>query len=185
MSDVIAAGRYTRALFELAEKDGCLREIDAGLLALGKTLEAQPKILQLVANPTLTGAQKIELALQTLTDGRAGLLERFLRVLIDKKRFALLPEIQKLFHESFEKKQGVQEVEMVSAVPLSAGFREKLQAVLAKKLRSEIRLIPSTDRGLLGGFVLRFAGKEIDCSFKNRLHEIRQKLLSSAEEGTT
>ena len=76
MSDVIAAGRYTRALFELAEKDGCLREIDAGLLALGKTLEAQPKILQLVANPTLTGAQKIELALQTLTDGRA--VKRFL-----------------------------------------------------------------------------------------------------------
>jgi F0F1-type ATP synthase delta subunit len=47
----------------------------------------------------------------------------------------------------------------------------------------EIRLIPSTDPELLGGFVLRFAGKEIDCSYKNRLHEIQQKLLSIAEEG--
>jgi F-type H+-transporting ATPase subunit delta len=184
MSDVIAAGRYTRALFELAEKEGCLAEIDARLLALAKVLEAEPKILLLVANPTLTHDQKVELVLKTLTDGRTGLLERFLRVLIDKKRFALLSEIQNLFHESFEKKQGVQEVEMISAVPLSSGFREKLAAVLTKRLRSEIRLIPSTDRELLGGFVLRFAGKEIDCSFKNRLYEIRQKLLSSDEEGT-
>ena len=97
MSDVIAADRYTRALFELADKEGRLKETDAGLHALAKVLKAEPKILLLVANPTLTQAQKIELALVTLTDGRAGLLERFLRMLIDKKRFALLPEVQKIF----------------------------------------------------------------------------------------
>ena len=194
MSDVIAAGRYTRALFELAEKEGCLAEIDARLLALAKVLEAEPKILLLVANPTLTHDQKVELVLKTLTDGRTGLLERFLRVLIDKKRFALLSEIQNLFHESFEKKQGVQEVEMISAVSFSSEFLKKITAVLTTKLsaapgsiepkaRREIRLIPRTDRGLLGGFVLRFAGQEIDCSFKNRLYEIQQTLFSSAEEG--
>ena len=195
MSDVIAADRYTRALFELADKEGRLKETDAGLHALAKVLKAEPKILLLVANPTLTQAQKIELALVTLTDGRAGLLERVLRMLIDKQRFGLLPEVQKIFHDLFEKRQGVQEVEMISAVPLSSGFLEKLKAVLTKRLRTsplavgpeartEIRLIPSTDPRLLGGFVLRFTGKEIDCSFKNRLHEIRQKLLSNVEEGT-
>ncbi len=195
MSDVIAAGRYTRALFELADQAGRLKETDAGLHALGKVLQAQPKILLLMANPTLTSDQKVELALKTLTDGRAGLLERFLRMLIEKKRFALLPEIEKIFHDRYEKKQGVLEVEMISAVPLSSGFLERLDVVLTKKLRAsllvtnpearaEIRLLPSTDRELLGGFILRFAGKEIDCSFKNRLHEIRQKLLSNAEEGT-
>ena len=78
---------------------------------------------------------------------------------------------------------GRQEVEMVSAVSLTPGFMEKLRAVLTKKLRSEIRLIPSVDRSLLGGFILRFSGKEIDCSFKNRLHEIRQKLFGTAQEG--
>ena len=195
MSDVIAAGRYTRALFELAEKEGHLAEIDAGLHALAKILEAQPKVLLLMANPTLTNQEKYDLALSALAGDKTGLLERFLRVLIDKKRFALLPDIEEIFHDRFEKKQGVQEVEMLSAVPLSSEFFEKLKAVLTKKLRAsplaagpeartEIRLIPRTDRGLLGGFILRFNGKEIDCSFKNRLYEIQQKLFSSAEEGT-
>ncbi|MBI4710883.1 MAG: ATP synthase F1 subunit delta [Candidatus Omnitrophica bacterium] len=188
MSDVIAAGRYTRALFQLAEKEGCLAEVDAGLHALAKILAAQPKVLRLIANPTLTNREKYGLALGTLAGEKTGLLGRFLHLLIDKKRFALLPEVQKIFHDSFEKKQGVQEVEMVSAVPLSSGFLEKLKDVLTQRLRTSplakgsearttIRLIPKTDRTLLGGFILRFAGKEIDCSFRNHLHEIRQKLL--------
>jgi F-type H+-transporting ATPase subunit delta len=180
MNDVTAAGRYTRALFELAEKENRIPEIDAALHALARTLETEPKILRLIENPTLTTAQKYDLALQTLAGGQTGLLERFLRVLIDTKRFALLPEIQKEFHRTFEIKKGVQEVEMVSAVTLSSSFLEKLKTLLTKKLRSEIRLIPRTDRDLLGGFVLRFAGKEIDCSFKNRLYEIRQKLINNS-----
>lgn len=183
MNDVTAAGRYTRALFELSEKENRLPEMDAALCALARTLETEPKILRLIENPTLTTAQKYDLAIQALAGGHAGLLERFLRVLIDTKRFALLPEIRKGFHEAFEVKQGIQEVEMVSAVALSSSFQEKLKTLLTKKLRSEIRLIPRTDRDLLGGFVLRFAGREIDCSFKNRLHEIRQQLFANAETG--
>lgn len=183
MSDVIAAGRYTRALFELAEKEDHLAEIDAGLHALAKTLETQPKILLLMANPTLTNREKYALAISALADGKTGLLERFLRVLIDKKRFALLPDIQKIFHDRFEKKQGVQEVELFTAVPFSSEALGKFKTTLTQKLHSVIRLIPRTDRGLLGGFILRFDGKEIDCSFRNRLHEIQQKIFSSAEEG--
>ncbi|MFA7255127.1 MAG: ATP synthase F1 subunit delta [Candidatus Omnitrophota bacterium] len=181
MSDTIAAGRYTRALFELAEKEGRLVEIDAGLHALAKSLEAQPKILLLMANPTLTSPEKYALALSALAGGKTGLLQRFLRVLIDKKRFALVPNIERMFHERFEKKQGVQEVEMLSAVPFSSEAMGRFKTALTKKFRSEIRLIPRTDRGILGGFILRFDGKEIDCSFKNRLHEIQQKLFANME----
>jgi len=183
MSDVIAAERYTRALFELAQNEGDLAGTESRLLSLAKALETQPKILLLIENPTLTTDQKYALVLKVVSGGPTGLLERFLRVLIEKKRFALLPEIQKLFHARFEEVQSIREVEVASAVPFSAAFREKLQGVLKKKFRSEIRLIPRTDRDLLGGFVLRFAGKEIDCSFRNRLHEIQQKLFSSFQEG--
>ncbi len=181
MSDVIAAGRYTRALFEIAEQEKTLPEMDTALTSLAQVLEKEPKVLKLMANPTLTTAEKYTLAVQALPRGSAGLMERFLRVLIDKKRFALLPDIQRIFHDWFEKKIGVQEVEMISAVALTGGFMEKVKAVLAKKLHAEIRLLASVDRALLGGFILRFAGKEIDCSFKNRLHEIQQKLTASHE----
>ena len=157
---------------------------------------SHPQFLRLLANPTLSDDEKYRLVRNLLPQNTPDLLDRFLKVLITKKRFPLLSDIQTLFHKSFERNQGVQEVEMLSAVPFSREFLEKLKAVLTKKLpassplaagleaRTEIRLIPKTDKSLLGGFVLRFDEKEIDCSFKARIHEIRQQLFASPEEGT-
>lgn len=196
MSDLIVAKRYTRALFELAAKSGDLAAIEDILKSLKDLTVSHPKFLRLIANPTLTEDEKYRLVRNLLPQDAPDLLDRFLKVLLAKKRFALLPDIQILFHASFEKKQGIQEVEMISAAPLSSDFLGKLKAVLTRKLRAsslttgsaetrtEIRLIPKTDKALLGGFVLRFNEKEIDCSFKTRIHEIRQKLFGSPEEGT-
>ena len=62
---------------------------------------------------------------------------------------------------------------------LTGEAQSKLLTLLNKKLASEIRLSVKTDASLIGGLVLRFDGREIDASFKNRLREIRQKLLVS------
>ena len=178
MIDTIAAGRYTRALFELAEQENKLAEIEDALKLLKDSTVAQPKILSLVANPTLSDDEKFHL-IQNIMPGKVPeLLSHFFKVLLEKKRFALLPTIQSLFHNLYEKKHGIQDVELISPVPFSPTFMEKVKAVLKKKLRSEILLITKIDPRLLGGFLLRFAGKEIDCSFKNRIHEIQQKLFS-------
>lgn len=194
MSDLIAAHRYTRALFELSDKEQSLFEVDRVLHGIGSLLETHPQVLRLAANPTLSDEEKYRFVQNLLGDNAPELLRRFFKMLIEKKRFALLPQIQAIFHKSYEKKKGVQEVEIASATPFSKGFLEKLTAFLKKKLRSapgsiepearrEIRLIPKTEQDLLGGFILRFDGKEIDCSFKNRIYEIQQKLFSPLEEG--
>lgn len=184
MIDTIAASRYTRALFELAEKESRLAETDQALTHLKNLLETHPEILRLVANPTLSDEEKFELIRKILPKTIPELLTRFLKVLLEKKRFALLPAIQALFDDLFDKKRGIEEVEMISPVPLSAAFQEKLKAVLQKKLRSQIQLISKIDARLIGGFVLHFDDKEIDCSFRNRIHEIQQRLFGSfAEEG--
>ncbi|HNX67913.1 MAG TPA: ATP synthase F1 subunit delta [Candidatus Omnitrophota bacterium] len=183
MRDTTAAGRYTRALFELAEEEQKLPEIEKALTQAEALTKTYPQIPLLVANPTLPDEEKLRLAESLIPAGAPELLNRFFRALIEKKRFGLLPEIREIFHKKFEKKQGLREVEVASAVPFSENFREKLTGFLKKKFRSEIRLIPKTETDLLGGFVLRFDGKEIDCSFKNRIHEIQQKLFNPTEEG--
>ena len=184
MSDLIVAKRYTRALFELAEKSDGLALIEDLLKTLQDLTAAHPQLLRLMFNPTLSDDEKYRLVRSLLPQDAPDLLNRFLKVLIAKRRFGLLPGIQTTFHKMFEKKQGIQEVEVASPFPFSPQFKEKLTAVLKKKLRAEIRLVPKTETDLLGGFVLRFDGREIDCSFKNRIFEIQQKLFGSFEEGT-
>ncbi len=195
MSDLIVAKRYTRALFELASKSGDLAAIEDILKSLKDLTVSHPKFLRLIANPTLTEDEKYRLVRNLLPQNAPDLLDRFVKVLLAKKRFALLPDIQTLFHANFEKSLGIQEVEMISAAPLSSVFLGKLKALLTRKLRAssfaekpetraEIRLIPKINQSILGGFILRFNEKEIDCSFETRIHEIRQQLFGSPEEGT-
>lgn len=189
MSDRIVAKRYMRALFGLAVKSGNLAAIEGLLTSIKDLTVSHPKLPRLMASPTLSDDEKYRLIRSLLPPGAPDLLDRFLRVLIAKKRFALLPDIQLLFHKSFKRSQGIQEVEMISAAPFSAGFLEKLKAVLTKKfcaasgVCAEVRLLPRIDADLVGGFVLRFNEKEIDCSFKTRIDEIRQKLFGAPEEG--
>jgi len=183
MSDSLAAARYTHALFELADRAKVLDEMDHALDQVAALLKNYPLVLRLAENPTLSNEEKGRLAQSLLDQNAPELLSRFLKVLIEKRRFALLPAIQVVFHKSYEKKQGIRQVEMASAVLFSKGFYERLTATLKKRLRSEIRLFPKTEPDLLGGFILRFDGKEIDCSFKNRIDELRKKLLNPIAEG--
>lgn len=179
MSEEIAGIRYARALFELSEKERLLSETDTTLSSLADTAAGHPEIMAIVRSPILKESEKISLVEKIIPADSPALLKDFLRVLIEKKRFPLLARIRKEFHRLFEKRQGILEVEVVSTAPFSKDLQVRLQKMLSSKLRSEVRLIPKTDAALIGGFLLRFNGREIDCSFKNRFHEIEQQLLTS------
>lgn len=182
MSKTLASARYARALFKLAENEKELPRIEALLADLAKTAAGHPEVISITQNPTLRESEKSAFIEKIVPADSPALFKNFLRVLLEKKRFPILNEIQSEFHRLFEKKRGVLEVELLSVVSFSKTLQEKLKKVLENKLRSSVRFVPKTDPSLLGGFLLRFDGREIDCSFKNRIEEIEQQL--AAQEGT-
>lgn len=177
MNEIRVNNRYARALFQLAKKAGNHAEIDLWLRRLTEGLMCHPGATRLIRNPTISEQEKIHFIEKLFPEGTPPLLKNFCKVLIEKKRFCILPEVQKIFHAMHEREEGILEVELLSVVPFSEKILEKLKKMLAAKLRFEIRLIPKIEASLVGGFLLRFDGKEIDCSFKNRFHEIAQQLI--------
>ena len=178
MSETLAGCRYARALFELAVKGKELPKIETLLSNLAKVAREHPEVMAIVQNPTLKESEKSAFIEKIIPADSPALFRDFLKVLIEKKRFPLLGEIRSEFHQLFEKNQGLLEVELLSVVAFSKILQEKLKKILEAKLRSTIRLVPKIDASLLGGFLLRFGGREIDCSFKNRIHEIEQQLIT-------
>ena len=178
MRETLASTRYARALFDLAKKENCLPAIETSFEEFAKTISKHLELIAILQNPTVKGSEKISLAQKIIPQGCPELFKDFFLTLIAKKRTAILLEVQKEFHKLFERDKGILDVEMLSAAPFSTSIQEKIKKVLAGKLRSEIRLIPKVDTSLLGGFLLRFNDREIDCSFKNRIHEIEQQLFA-------
>ena len=178
MNMTLVSVRYARALFQLAEQSGELIPTDQWLTHFSEETKHYPKMRSLMQNPIIATGEKTAFLEKLFPASTPVLLKNFLKVLVEKKRFLLFSEIRDTFHAMFEQQQGILEVELLSATPFSGKLQEKLKQVLGLKLRSEIRIIPRTEPSLLGGFLLRFAGKEIDCSFKNRFYEIEQQLLT-------
>lgn len=179
MKDLRASNRYAGALFSLAEERDELSKVEQDLAAVSRVLEEHPQITRIVWNSTIS-AQDKEAALEKIF-GRmvSPVVLNFLKLLIKKNRFSEIASIQKSFHTRFEAKKKIREVTVLVSRSLTEEAEKKLRALLNKKLASEIRLAVKTDPSLIGGLVLRFDGREIDASYKNRLREIRQKLLAS------
>jgi F-type H+-transporting ATPase subunit delta len=178
MKDLRAVHRYCRALYELAEKAGKLDVMDDQLLAVRKLVDKHPEISNLVSNSTITLAEKEDFLSKIVPADTLPVLINFLKVLVKKKRFRELAAIQEEFHRDYEKQCGIEEVTVISAVPLSAENAAKLKETLKLKLKSDIQLIAKTDSKIIGGLILRFGGQEINASFRARLDSLHQLLTA-------
>ncbi|MDP3919291.1 MAG: ATP synthase F1 subunit delta [Candidatus Omnitrophota bacterium] len=179
MIDHRATGRYSRALFGLAEKAAALKQTDADLEAVCLLVEKHAEITNLVANSTISRPEKEDFISKILPPKTSSLVLHFIKILIKKKRFRELVAIQRHFRKLYEKQQGLQEVVAVTVETMSDANEKRLVEMLAKKLKAEIRLVKEVDPRIIGGLIVRFNGTEIDASYQSRLAEVKQKLKAS------
>ena len=172
------AVRYAKALFEIAEEKGSLDVVNQELKAFTDALNKNPAVLKLVHNSAVSAEAK-ERFLEKILNGKSSpLLLQFLKVLLHKKRLAQLESIQLEFQRLCEEKQGIKEVQVISAVPLSESFKGRLAAHLSKSLKTKINMLSEVRPKILGGIILRFGHHQYNASFRNRLETIRQRLLA-------
>lgn len=179
MMDHRAIRRYSESLFGLAVHRRELEPVQENFLLLRELVVRHREISHLVSNSTISLTEKEDFIEKIVPSGIPALLLNFLKVLIKKKRFNELGAIQEEFHRLYEKSQGIKEVEAISVLPLSSVAENRLREALTRKLNSKVRLLTKTDPALIGGLILRFDGMEINSSYKSKLEEIRQKLLST------
>lgn len=179
MMDFRTLRRYSEALFQLAQQRQSLDTIDDQLLAVRELVEKHHEISNLVSNSTISQAEKEDFIGKIVPVNTLSMLVNFLKVLIKKKRFGELPLIQEEFHRLYEKKGRVEAVTVVCAVALSRNNASKLEAILEKKLRSDIKLIEKIDPKMIGGLLIQFGGQEINASFRSQLEELYQRLTMS------
>jgi len=97
-------------------------------------------------------------------------------VLAENRRLPLLPEIAAHYETERARVENTVDVEVISAVPLSAAQAEKLSGALTARLKRRVRMQNSVDATLLGGAVIRAGDLVIDGSLKGRLERLGTEL---------
>ena len=168
---------YARAAFEYARDNQKLAQW-AEQLATAAAV-ASDKALEIALNdPSLTAEQQAEMLSDVCGDALDAQARNFVAVLAANKRLALLPQIYTLFEQYKANQEKTVDVEVVSAFDLAEATREKLAAVLGKKLEREVEVRTSTDRNLLGGVLIRAGDLVIDGSIRGRLNKLSAAMNS-------
>jgi F-type H+-transporting ATPase subunit delta len=167
---------YAKAIFMLAE-DAQARQTWSENLHVLAALVSNQEVASLLHDPRVSHDQLIDLMQGLLGDqlGVEGL--NFVRLLIQNKRLDLVPLIAEQYEILRTEHEGLADVDVTAAAPLSAQQLDKLADALTRRLGRRVRLHTHIDESLIGGFVVRAGDLVIDGSVKDRLSRLSSALV--------
>ncbi len=172
-----AAKRYAQAAFELARDKGQLDAWERDLRALRDALQAAGA-LAFLSNVRVPAPAKEEF-LRRVMEQPELLVWNFVRLLTDRNRLALLPQIIEWFCELVDAERGIAHAGVTTAVPMSDGERGAVASRLSELTGKQVQIEASEDPEILGGLVARIGDMLIDGSTKTKLIALKRQLAGS------
>ncbi len=168
---------YAKAAFEYARDKQQLSQW-AEQLATAAAVITDDGLKAALNDPSMTAEEQAKTLSEVCGDALGEPVRNYIAVLASNKRLALLPEIYALFMTFKANQEKTVDVEVVSAFDLADSARDKLAAVLGKKLERQVEVRTSTDRNLLGGVLIRAGDLVIDGSIRGRLNKLAAAMNS-------
>ncbi len=166
---------YAKAAFEYARDANALARWSQGLNVAAEIVE-DPRIAALIHDPQFTPGDLASLISDVAGDKLDAGMRNLVRVLAENRRLQLLPEIAGHYEAERARVENTVDVEVISAVPLSAAQADNLSQALNTRLKRRVRMQNSVDATLLGGAVIRAGDLVIDGSLKGRLERLGTEL---------
>jgi len=166
--------RYAEAYFELARDAGQIPEWREGLAAAAAAL-SQPEVAMSLENPRLSPKQRTQLAMELLT-GAPEQLRNLVRLLVDRRRVRLLPEVLAHYDVLADRESGVVRAEVTTAVPVDERLRAAIAKALSQRFGKEVQTQVHQDPAIVGGLVVRIGDRVIDDSVRTRLQQLQAAL---------
>lgn len=176
MPELGAARRYASALFAVAVRGKELEGAEKDLATVVQVWDANPQIAAAMARPQVPMEAKRRVW-QRLLEGNVGaLMQRFIAMLVDKRRIDLLPEVGSEFQRLSDQYRRVMRARVTTAVPLSPDQAEALKARLAGDTGQTVVLLPEVDPSIVGGAIVRIGDRILDGSVRGQLESLRRRL---------
>jgi len=166
--------RYATAILEGAGEE--LQTVVQDLEVVKDTIKASRELRQLLKSPIVKNDDKI-LILKQIFIGRISLktLES-IELLVRKGRSELILDTIEEFERLLDKRNGVVNAEVASAIELDESQKQQVQARLEKLVGQKIRLQTKVQPDLIGGLTVRIGDTVIDYSIKHQLARLQERL---------
>jgi F-type H+-transporting ATPase subunit delta len=168
------AGRYASALFELANEQGKIDEVNADLGKFQGLLDQSQDLKRLVKSPAFA-AEDQQRALKAVMDWASigATAGNFLQVVAGNRRLFAAEDMIKTFRSLVARHRGEMVAEVKSAIALNEAQLAALKAKLKSSYGKDVRLEAKVDPSLLGGLVIKIGSRMFDSSLKTKLGNLK------------
>jgi F-type H+-transporting ATPase subunit delta len=171
------ARRYARALLDIGQEERQVRRVLSEVERFARLLAEGPDLREVLEATHINRRDKQ--AVLEATVSPAGFLPvtmNFLRLLVDKRRMNILPQILPELRRMVEELEGIERVEVTVPETLSETQRDFLRTLLERKTGKRIELEEKLDPAVLGGMVVKVGSTVYDGSVRTQLSQIRENL---------
>ncbi len=166
--------RYSQAVFQIALEKGELDKWQSDLRKIA-SLGEDAVLTMLLEDPRLHFNDKAKLLSERLGDINP-LALNLVYLLIAKGRLSMAGEIADEYRRLLNSYHGIEEAEVVTAIPLDDKDKQKIEQHLEAIIGKKVVIKPELDSSLIGGIVARIGGKLIDGSTRSRLEALKKEL---------
>lgn len=168
------AGRYASALFELANEQNQLDEVERDLGKFQAMLDQSGDLKRLVKSPAFA-AEDQQRALKAVLDWAAvgATTSNFLQVVTRNRRLFAAEDMIKAFRALLARHRGELVAEVRSAVALDEAQLAALKSKLKASYGKDVRLSTTVDQSLLGGLVIKIGSRMFDSSLRTKLANLK------------
>ena len=183
MTEGSISRRYARALLLLAKEANLVDRFGDNLENfLGVARANDGQVLSVMSNPGFTEVERRELLDSLLRSfPLEGMVQNFLRLLLDKRRMAYLPDIARAYRELADLEANRLRATVVTASPISSVLQNEIKGALQNATGKTIVLEAQVDPALIGGLVARVGGRVIDASLRTRLEQLQLSLSQNLQ----
>lgn len=183
MTGRAAARRYARALFDVALKESDIERINTDLERFAGLITRHEALSHTLTNPAVPAAKKrgVVQALIERGGGLAPVLTRFLTLLAERDRLALLPEVAAAYRERLLDHHKIVRGEVITAMPLPADRLKALEQGLGQATGRTVVLDARVDPSIIGGVITRLGSTVFDGSITTQLEKMKQALIDAGQ----
>lgn len=176
MADLSTLARpYAKAVFELAQSSGKLKEWSAQLAAIAAGV-ASPQLDNLIGHPAPSRQELAAVFVGALGKDLTGEGQALLKLLVENGRLKAAAEIAAQYEALRAEAESRVEVEVTTATAVGTAQQDALLAAIRKRLTRDVAIVWNTDETLVAGAVIRAGDLVIDGSVRGELERLQNAL---------
>ena len=167
---------YAQALFQIAQAEGALEQVEDELFRFARIVENETRLREALTDPSVESEHRAKMVQELLGNKVSPHTLNIIAFIVQQGRARELSKIIDSLVQLAAEERSRAVAEVRSAVPLDGEQREKLKEAIARATGKQVEVKVLIDSTVIGGLLVRVGDQIFDGTVRRRLQLAREHI---------